>query len=233
MQLPLYQVVYNEIVQRIADGRYAPGTMLPSEFDLGTELGVSQGTARKALTELEKKRIVERRQGRGTFVTLRTPENSLFGFFLLQDKGGAPVKPELMSEDIRRRSATKHETATLHGAPSSVFEIARVRHFKGKPFIRETSVVPVALFPGLPERAPLPNTLYVLFQQAYARIIIAAQDDLRGGLVDEATAALLNCAAGTPALISERKSMDLLDQVIELRTSVILTQDMCYSVRLD
>ena len=81
MSEPLYMKVFNTVVQRIVDGSYVPGSMLPSEFDLAGELEVSQGTARKALIELEQKGIVQRRQGKGTFVTLRTPENSLFHFW--------------------------------------------------------------------------------------------------------------------------------------------------------
>ncbi|WP_171230909.1 GntR family transcriptional regulator [Ruegeria sp. HKCCA6707] len=233
MTTPLYQSVYNEIIARVADGRYPPGTMLPSEFDIAAELGVSQGTARKALSELEAKGIVKRRQGRGTFVALRTPENSLFHFFRMRDAAGNQVAPTLGSETVSRRAATPAERYSLFGAPQEVFQIDRVRNFNDKPLCLETCVVSTDLFPGLLERAPLPNTLYVLFQQAYSCIVISAKDDLSAGLADKATAKALGLRTGTPVLIGKREGKDLLGRVVELRTSRFVTDDVTYSVSLD
>lgn len=233
MAQPLYQVVYDEIINRIVDGSYPPGNMLPSEFDLGSELGVSQGTARKALTELEKKKIVERRQGKGTFVTLRTPENSMFHFFRLRSPQGEQVVPEPGTEKVVRRQSTKLERTTLFGNPRSVFEITRVRHLQSEPLSQEVSIVPVDLFPGLAERAPLPNTLYVLFQQAYSCVIIWAEDSLRAGVLGAKLAEELNSEPSKPVLVAERKSYDLLGRVVELRTSTFITDKVTYSVKMD
>ena len=233
MSQPLYQVVYDEIVKRIVDGSYPPGNMLPSEFDLGAELGVSQGTARKALTELEKKKIVERRQGRGTFVTLRTPENSMFHFFRLRTLEGDQVVPEPGTEKVLRRPSNKYERAALFFIFCSVFEISRVRNFRGEPLSQEVSIVPTNLFPGLPDRAPLPNTLYVLFQQAYSCVIIWAEDSLRAGVLGEKLAEKLDTEPSKPVLIAERKSYDLQGRVVELRTSTFITDKVTYSVRME
>lgn len=228
----LYQSVFDGIVERIVRGEYAPGAMLPSEFDIAATFGVSQGTARKALIQLEQKGIVERRQGKGTFVTLRTPENSLFHFFRLRDKSGQQVVPDLMNEKVTKRKATQQEQRTLFGQPEEVFEIARVRSFDKKPLCYEKSVVSVALFPGLLERAPLPNTLYVLFQQAYGCAIISARDSLTAEHVGSRVGAMLGVASETPAIVGARESLDLLERVIELRKSVYLTDSVNYSVAM-
>ena len=154
MSQPLYQTVYDAILQRIATGVYGPGAMLPSEFDLADDLNVSQGTARKALMMLEQAGIVQRRQGRGTFVTLRTPETALFHFFRMRDADGEQVVPVLEHETVTRRPSTAEERARLYDAPAEVFEIARRRSFRGEPMSLEWCIVPAALFPGLDERAP-------------------------------------------------------------------------------
>ena len=232
MAEPLYRVVTNTVIERIADGGYPPGSMLPSEIDLGTELGVSQGTARKALIELEQKGIIERRQGRGTFVALRTPESSLFHFFRLRDSNGDQIVPELAQESIRRRPATEEECNTLFGSPADVFEIVRVRSRRGVPLCHEHCVVSTSLFPGLQDRNPLPNTLYVLFQQAYSVIVISAEENLKAGLLDKDAAEALQVAPGTPAITARRKTYDLLDRIVELRTTRYLTDENSYSVLL-
>jgi len=230
---PLYRSVYNTIIKRIADGAYAPGSMLPSEIDLGTELSVSQGTARKALIELELKGIVKRRQGRGTFVTVRTPENSLFHFFPLRTDDGEQVVPEPVSEVVTRRKATAKEKKLLHGHPDSVFVISRIRSFKGKPLCHEVSVVPVVLFPGIQERSPLPNALYFLYQHAYSCVIISAEESLKADLLGGVIAGKTGLDPMTPVIISKRRAFDLLDRLVELRTSTIITDNTTYFVEMD
>ena len=61
---PLYQQVRGMFLRRIADGTWAPGDALPNEHALALELGVSQGTVRKALDSLAAENLVERRQVR-------------------------------------------------------------------------------------------------------------------------------------------------------------------------
>lgn len=50
-----------------------PGTRLPSEHDLARREGVSRITTRAALQELERRHLVRRTRGAGTFVALRIP----------------------------------------------------------------------------------------------------------------------------------------------------------------
>jgi len=47
---------------------YVVGGQLPSEPELATQLGVSRGTVRQALTMLEREGMIIRRQGAGTYV---------------------------------------------------------------------------------------------------------------------------------------------------------------------
>jgi len=232
LNLPLYKQVTDTVIERIAQSQYPPGSMLPSEFDLATELSVSQGTARKALAELEQSGIVERRQGKGTFVTLRTPENSLFSFFKLRTPDNKQTTPEKRSESVTSRKATAREKRLLHGAPERVFEITRIRSFQGKILCQEISVVSQDRFPGLKERAPLPNTLYVLFQQAYATIIISASEQLRASTLSDELAAEMEQPNGTPVIIADRQARDLRDHIVELRQSTYLTSDTFYLAEL-
>lgn len=233
MSEPLYRFVFNKIVSRIADGTHPPGAMLPSEIDIGHDLNVSQGTARKALIELERKGIIERRQGRGTFVALRTPESSLFHFFRMRDADGNQVVPDLDSETIVRRKSRTEEANALFGDPEEVYQISRIRNFRGKALSHETIVVSAKLFPGLQERGPLPNSLYVLFQQSYSCIIISAREKLRASVLGQDLAAAMKYDPATPVIEAFRETLDLLDRVVELRTSLMITENVFYSITLD
>lgn len=65
---PLYLKVKHYIEENINNGVYVPGKSLPSEADFVDKFGVSRVTVRKALRELEQRRILERIPGKGTFV---------------------------------------------------------------------------------------------------------------------------------------------------------------------
>lgn len=53
---------------RIADGRFAPGSRLPSEGDLCVELGVARSSLREATRMLAALGVLETRHGSGTYV---------------------------------------------------------------------------------------------------------------------------------------------------------------------
>ena len=232
MSQPLYEIVLQAVVERIANGTLAPGAMLPSEAELGKGLGVSQGTARKALSILEQRGVLQRRQGRGTFVTAQTPESALFHFFRLRSLDGGADAPKLEEQTVLRRAAEPSETRILADAPDDVFEIRRVRSIAGQRVVHEIAVVPAALFPGLADRTPLPNTLYVLFQQAYGCVIIRADERIRAVAASETVADALGVDVGSPVLEVERRAFDILGRVVERRRSACLTEAHCYAVSL-
>jgi GntR family transcriptional regulator len=63
---PLYVQLRDTLAERIASGEWKPGRGVPSTADLAREFGVSQGTVRKALRQLESECLVTRRQDHGT-----------------------------------------------------------------------------------------------------------------------------------------------------------------------
>jgi DNA-binding FadR family transcriptional regulator len=58
--------------ERIASGEWDVGRQLPAEAELAAELGVGRNTAREAVAALAQAGMLERRQGRGTFVVSRS-----------------------------------------------------------------------------------------------------------------------------------------------------------------
>src|SRR5579859_4979002 len=65
---PKYAQVVAEIQRRISEGKYAPGTLLPSEHQLVADFGVSRPTIVKALSSLRQDGWIETQQGKGSFV---------------------------------------------------------------------------------------------------------------------------------------------------------------------
>lgn len=86
---PKYQRIRDHLYGEIRSGRFAPGQSLPTEAKLAELLGISRNTIRQALGELEEEGMVERVQGRGTFVTTeqqRQSREKLGVFALISDE---------------------------------------------------------------------------------------------------------------------------------------------------
>ena len=86
----LYNRLIHELISRIARRIYEGGQRLPSERDLSEEFGLSRGTIRRSLAELEKMGAVDIRPQSGAFVQksfaeelpLKTPTVDLTGISL-------------------------------------------------------------------------------------------------------------------------------------------------------
>jgi DNA-binding GntR family transcriptional regulator len=63
-----YRRIASDLKDRITNGELAPGDALPSEAALVREYGVSRGTARQALSDLEGTGLVVAVHGKGRFV---------------------------------------------------------------------------------------------------------------------------------------------------------------------
>lgn len=66
--IPAYQRIKDSILQNIHSGVWQAGDAIPTEFALADTFGVSRMTVNRALKELSEERVLERRQGSGTFV---------------------------------------------------------------------------------------------------------------------------------------------------------------------
>ena len=70
--IPLHHQVKGLIAEQIERGDYKVGDMLPPEFTLAEELGVSRNTIRQALLALVNEGRLFRERGKGTFVAEKT-----------------------------------------------------------------------------------------------------------------------------------------------------------------
>jgi GntR family histidine utilization transcriptional repressor len=62
-----YAQVKHWLKQQLSQGRWPPGTLMPSEAELVAQFGVSRMTVNRALRELQTEGLIERMQGLGTF----------------------------------------------------------------------------------------------------------------------------------------------------------------------
>ncbi|MHA7247485.1 GntR family transcriptional regulator [Arthrobacter tecti] len=147
---PTYLKLSHQILQEYADTPlYRP---LPSEHDLGASFGVNRQTVRAALDELERRWLIRRVKGSGTFLTQRYeyrigPHIAPSFTRTVQASGGNP-RTENKRPVTRPASAQEREILSLPtGAQVTVLD--RVRFIEGMPVSTATSVLPSARVPRL------------------------------------------------------------------------------------
>ena len=75
LDIPIYQQLVDTIRAAVKKGELVPNQQLPTVQELSETLGIARGTIKRAYDELEYAGIVEKSQGRGTFVRYQ-PANS-------------------------------------------------------------------------------------------------------------------------------------------------------------
>jgi GntR family transcriptional regulator len=233
---PLYAQVKDVLIRRIVAAEWRPGEALPSEGRLAAELGVSQGTVRKALDEMAAQNLLVRQQGRGTFVAKHDRERALFHFFHIVDAEGVKELPTSHVVALRSARPDRDQAQRLKLAPRArIHVILRVRRLKGRPAILERIAVPADLFPelALPIGVELPDELYSLYQQRYGVSIGRAHETLRAVGADALDAAHLQVPEGAPLLEIDRTAYSLDGTPAELRLSRCDTADHRYVTELE
>ena len=101
---PFYRQMQDQITALIRSGELAPGTRLPSVRELARTTLVSLITIRRAYSELDQAGLIVRRQGQGTFVAERDPEQE-------QRQARAEARAQLAEAVLGARRAGLDEDA--------------------------------------------------------------------------------------------------------------------------
>ncbi len=103
--LPRYQEIAEELLGDIAAGKFAVGSMLPTELELCDRFEVSRFTIREALRRLHDLGLLHRKRGSGTVVRSREPQ-SAFVQTLGSMSALLQYPPEIQIKVIKSQSIT-------------------------------------------------------------------------------------------------------------------------------
>jgi GntR family transcriptional regulator len=208
---------------RILQGEWAPGDMIPAESALAHSYGVALGTIRQALALLVEDGVLQRRHGKGTFVTTGVDGASMMRFFRFRGVEGANCEaPQSRILSSRLRSITAHEASAFGMTKAAhVLQLERVRSIDHEPCLLETIVLPLPLFGKLVDRPTdaWDDLLYPMFQQRCGVVIQKTQDSLSFSQLNATQAKRLKLASGHPCVLVERQAFDMAGRCVELRTT--------------
>lgn len=232
--IPLYRLVKQRLQELISAKQLKPGDPIPPEQKLCGELNVSRGTVRMAISDLVREGLLQRHQGRGTFVASPKFERSLLHYFRFVERDSSEaVIPQSRIVSARIVQPGKHVADVLTiPATHRVVELRRLRSIKGVPCIYQVSYFPERLFPGLQDVDRDISSLYDYITQRYGAHVMQVEEYLTAGLPDAQAQRWLALEKFSPVIIIERKTLASRDVPMEFRRSLGRADRYHYRVRL-
>ena len=173
---PLYHQLMQRIAADIERGTYPTGSRIPPEHELEQLYQVSRVTVRRALAELTSEGLLERKQGKGTFVS--TPRGSMQLKSLHSFHDSCRMNNVTPSTDvihIKETTADEKDAQELNmPSGSRVLETLRVRRADNVPVVLERNRFSMA-YAWLQDQE-LSGSLYTLLREYGVEPKLAVHD---------------------------------------------------------
>ena len=194
---PLYHQLMQRISADIERGKYPTGSKIPPEHELEQLYQVSRVTVRRALAELTAEGKLERKQGKGTFVSVPSGRVQLKSLHSFHDSCRmnhvVPSTDVIHQKEITADSSDAEELNLDTGG--RVLEILRVRKADGVPVVLERNRFSLAY--AWLEDQDLTGSLYSLLREYGVEPKLAVHDvSMRFAAAEEAE--LLETEQGAP-----------------------------------
>ncbi|MEM9710455.1 MAG: GntR family transcriptional regulator [Pseudomonadota bacterium] len=203
--LPIYRRTAERLIREIAAGHLIDGERLPPERDMAARLGISVGTLRKSLADLEGKGLLERRHGSGNYVRAGWEARGVYALFRLElaDGGGGLPTAEVLS--VARRP--KPIGAPNFGPAADGHRIRRLRHVGDAPAALEEIWLDGSRAETV-RKEDLFESLYLYYRDRLDLVVARAEDRIGVGPVPPWRVEPFGLAAGALAGFIERIGWD-------------------------
>lgn len=156
-----YQMIYQDLLDKIKQHQIKPHTYLPSENELMKQYDASRDTIRKALNLLLQNGYIQKNKGKGSLVLdldrIAFPVSGVTSFKELQKTMQTDV--ETIVSVFDKEEVTKQMTKELYMENGQVYHIERVRKIDGEKVILDTDYLNADVVKGL-TREHAQNSLY-------------------------------------------------------------------------
>lgn len=147
MPSPKYLEIQNLLLQRIKNGDYQEGQLIPKEVDLAEQLNVSRPTVRHAIRNLVQAGYLERRKKRGTIIT-QTKIKQQFTHVIESynteiQNNGLVAKTQVLNFSTEKASDEVAEALTIK-PNTEVYKLVRLRSADNKPVVFVVTYLPIA-----------------------------------------------------------------------------------------
>ena len=221
---PQYVLVAQRLIEDITSGRYPVGGLLPAEFDLCTQFGVSRHTVREAIRRLLERGLVTRQRGIGTTVKAnrvasryvqttatiadlpRYVEDTLLVTTQAEDVIADEALADLLKCPLGQRwvNVTGFRHVNKDKLPMALTDIYINAAYGGIRKLIGTMKVPV----------------YTLIEKQYGITIVEVQQEISATLIGAANARRLSVKPGSAGLVVTRRYLGDNDRTIEVAVNL-------------
>lgn len=227
--LPIYQRTAERLIREIAAGRLLDGERLPPEREMAEDLGISVGTLRKSLADLQARGLLERRQGSGNYIRHVPEVTGVYAFFRLElvNGGGGLPTAEVLSVDRLEKPADAPE----FGPSREAHRIRRLRSVGGIAAALEEIWLDGARAEKV-RAGDLSESLYLYYRDALGLVIARAEDRVGLAPVPGWTVPAFQLIAGETAGFVERIGWDETGNAVEYSRTWFDSERVRYVARL-
>lgn len=235
---PLYQRVSGQLRAAISTGGFAPGSQLPTEGELALHFGVSSITVRGALKELQDTGLIERRQGRGTFVRQVGPRVAEWGLGSIEDlvMTGRLTTVEVLRCIDDPAPAWVRDIMEIP-SPARLLHVRITRNQHGKPLMMTDAWFPPAVSERLrrPDLASLfaaSPLLIEVVERLTGVLVTDMRQSMTASLATKDIARIIEVPVASPVLIVNRINRTEDGRLLQLARSHYRTDGVAYSIDL-
>lgn len=235
-QIPLYTQLADIIKEMINNKELQEGHYLMSERDICKIQNISRMTVNKAIISLVNDGILERRQGKGTFVSYKKQNLTyakMQGFTEIAKNKNLNVKNKILKFELKTPSNKVKEYLQLEDIDSLVFQIERIRFIDDEPTILEKIYIPEYMCPALSEDLVSNNSIYKLYREKYLHKTQIAKQVINPIILNKSQSKTLNVDSNTLALKIDRVVFTDKDEVLEYTSSLFITDKHQYEIILN
>lgn len=220
--LAKYLQIGTDIIQHIRSGELKPGARVPSENEIIAQYGVSNTTARKALSHIEHQGFARRVKGRGTFVRRQEvvrSANKILSFTKNMAEAGYVPSTRLLHVGLVKEGYSVFINGRNYSIKGPAYKFHRLRFADEVPMLLEVRYVAASLCPDI-DKQDLEGSLYEIYEREYGLHLTEIRQILRTTMMSSGTLEFFNLAEPIPCFLVDGVTFCGTETVLELERSV-------------
>lgn len=180
-KMPRYEQVRWHILTLLTESKWDENTPLPTEQEFADKYQVSVGTVRKAVEKLVEDGVLNKYQGRGTFLKRPNFESSLLRFYKFRDKDACYATPTGVVKKVMVIEGIDDINQKLNISKNkALIYIERMRIIEDKVLLSEKIWLPKSRYQAFIDLEPedFENLLYPFYYTKCGQFVSSAVETL-------------------------------------------------------